>query len=182
MLNLNIGCGLTHLDGFVNIDKDPGVIPDYVLDVTQGLGKYDTESVSRIYFSHTIEHIPEKFHVPILEEFWRVLKPKGFLFISYPEFVLCAKNYIDNFLGMRDYWKATVYGRQLSPEDFHCALMDTPQVIRQLKETGFSPVFNSSEPNHSYNTIIKAFKGEKMPTYEDVIAREVFNATSAASG
>jgi hypothetical protein len=177
MLRLNIGCGLTKLPDFINIDSDPSVEPDLVLDITKGL-PYQDNSVEKIYFSHTIEHIVEKYHEIILEEFWRVLTVGGMLFISYPEFVTVAQNYIDNVHGNRDYWKATIYGRQLNGADFHVSLMDTRYLTILLTQIGFSPIHSKPEPNQSFNTILKCFKGEKQITYEDVLKQEVFGNDS----
>lgn len=170
---LNIGCGLTKIPDFINIDADPTVEPDLVLDVTKGL-PYQDDSVDKIYFSHTIEHIVEKYHGIILEEFWRVLIPGGMLFISYPEFVTVAGNYIDNVRGNRDYWKATLYGRQLNSSDFHVSLMDTRYLEILLKQIGFDPIYSKPEPNYTFNTMIKCFKNNKQITYEDVLKKEIF--------
>ena len=173
-LMLNVGCGLTKLKDFINIDADPKVEPDLVLDVLKGL-PYTDNSVDKIYFSHTIEHIAEIYHEAILEDFWRVLIPGGLLFISYPEFTVCATNYINNHKGHRDYWKATIYGRQLTKEDFHVALMDTNYFKILLEQVGFNPIYTKPEPNMPHNTIVKCFKGDKQTTYEDVVRKEIFH-------
>lgn len=180
LIFLNIGCGLTKLDNFINIDADPSVEPDLVLDVTKGL-PYSDSSVNKIYFSHTIEHIVERYHGIVLEEFWRVLVPGGLLFITYPEFKIVAQNYINNVRGQRDYWKATLYGRQLNTKDFHVSLMDTQYFTVLLAQLGFNPIHSKPEPNHTFNTMIKCFKGEKQTTYEDVLKKEVFGDTGPVS-
>ena len=173
MLRLNIGCGINKLPDFINIDSDSSVEPDLVLDVTKGL-PYQDDSVDKIYFSHTIEHIVERYHGIILEEFWRVLIPGGMLFISYPEFTVVAQNYIDNVHGNRDYWKATIYGRQLNDKDFHVALMDTRYLEVILKQIGFDPIHSKPEPKNPYNSMIKCFKSKQQMTYEDVLKKEIF--------
>jgi len=180
MILLNIGCGLTKLPGFINIDSDPNVNPDQVIDIVKGL-PFKDDSVETIYFSHTIEHINEKLHNQILTEFWRVLVHGGMLFLSYPEFKKCAQNYIDNYRGQREYWKATIFGRQLSKDDFHVSLMDTDFLIPTLQTLGFSPIFHKEEPNNPHNTIIKCFKYNEYKTYEEVLATEIFNDTSRVS-
>lgn len=177
---LNIGCGLTKLPGFINIDIDEKVNPDLVLDITK-VTPYQDSSVDKIYFSHTIEHIPEKYHEDILEEFWRILIPHGLLFISYPEFAVCAQNYLNNYRGMREYWKHTIYGRQVSKDDFHVALMDSLFFTKLLTEVGFSPIFLKQEPNAEYNTIVKCFKGNRPSSYEDVLKKEIFGDASGNS-
>jgi predicted SAM-dependent methyltransferase len=135
---------------------------------------YENDSVEKIYLFHAIEHIPEAMHENILTEFYRVLVPNGLLVISYPEFRVCAHYWAINHRGLRDFWKATIYGRQLHPGDFHVTLMDTPTFLDRLKVYGFDVVENRVESGEEYNSVIKVKKGRPMMTYEDVLRREIF--------
>lgn len=159
-LILNLGCGTTKIDGAVNVDVEPSTKPDIVCNFTEQPLPYGNDEVDKIYLFHTIEHIVKPKQARLLYEFNRVLKVGGELYISYPEFIECAKRFIDNTGGKREFWERTIYGRQLYPADYHVALMYTPYFIEFLREAGFTNVKATSEPvPNEYNTIVYATKG-----------------------
>jgi predicted SAM-dependent methyltransferase len=170
-VKLNLGCGSNKINGCVNIDAEANTSPDLLLNFCTHSLPYHNHTVDVIYLFHTIEHIPEKHHPFLISECWRVLKPGGLFYVSYPEFTKCAQNYIDNKRGMREFWKATIYGRQLWPTDTHITLMDTTEFLGFLRDAGFDAVAKP-EPQEDYNTIIRAVACEKPPTYEQQLARE----------
>lgn len=174
VIKLNVGCGNNKLEEYINIDLNKDNKPDVVLDIKQGIPLPD-KSVTEIVFFHTIEHIQEIYHLSILMEFWRILKPGGLLFISYPEFKKCAQRYIDNYQGAKLFWKHTIYGLQRSEGDFHVSLMDTELFIDTLREAGFTDIEHQPEKNEPFNTIIKAVGGDLPNSYEDVLKNFVFN-------
>ncbi len=173
MLTLNLACGDNKIPGCVNIDAFPGCKPDLVADITKKL-PYDDEVVDKIYLFHAIEHIPEALHEQVLTEFYRILKPGGILVMSYPEFRVCAHYWAINHRGLKDFWKATIYGRQAHPGDFHVTLMDTPAFVDRLKVYGFEVFETRAESGEEYNSVVKARKGRPLMTYEDVLRREIF--------
>ena len=77
-LCLNLGCGLDHIAGFVNIDNRSQVNPNLFCDVTGGLPYLD-DSVDYVRAYDFLEHIPSGKVVGVIEEIWRVLKPGGTL-------------------------------------------------------------------------------------------------------
>jgi SAM-dependent methyltransferase len=81
--SLNLGCGLKHLDGFVNIDNRSETDPDLVCDVTGGL-PYEDNSVDLVRADDFLEHIPIGKVIPLMNEIWRVLKPDGIFESSTP--------------------------------------------------------------------------------------------------
>lgn len=177
-IKLNIGCGANKLTGFINIDSQESNAPDLVFDITKGLLPYEENSVDEILFSHCIEHIEEKYHDAVLTDFWRVLRPDGILYISYPEFLKCVEAYSTNLRGQRDFFKATIYGRQSHPGDFHVTLMDTPFFKNRLKRIGFYNVRSVAEsyPNE-FNTVVCALKEVQLiSSREDILKREIFEA------
>lgn len=171
---LNIGCGQNKIPHAWNIDADGKCLPDDVINIVKGL-PYPNESFATVLCFHFIEHIPKKFHVKVLSEIHRVLEPAGAVFMSYPEFTKCAQNYISNFQGKRDFWEATIYGRQLNEFDAHCALMDTPLFEEQLKRIGFKVISGGSEPDEPYNTVLSLEKTAPQRTYEDILKEEIFS-------
>ena len=92
---LHIGCGtqsfevLPPLDWAeewrqLRVDIDPAVKPDIVASMTD-MHMVDSGSIDFVFSKHNIEHL--EFHdVPIaLGEFYRVLKPTGFLVCRCPD-------------------------------------------------------------------------------------------------
>lgn len=169
---LNLGSGATRLEGCVNVDLLEG--SDVVLDILQLGTRFEKNSVERVFLFHTIEHIPESKHHTLVSQIWDVLVPGGKFVCSYPEFKICAKHYIDNYKGLREFWKATIYGRQAHPGDFHVTLMDTPFFVDYLRQEGFVDITFCPERQESYNTVVKAYKGKRLRTKEEIYREQLF--------
>tara|TARA_B110000879_G_scaffold134833_1_gene176377 strand:- start:10 stop:633 length:624 start_codon:yes stop_codon:yes gene_type:complete len=113
-LKVNLGCGLSVVDGWINIDGSPtvklqkligvGIIfravlkptfPSVVVygDVTTGL-KLANESVDILYSSHMLEHLSLTDLKCALVEIKRVLKPGGVFRSVLPDFEVCIKEYL----------------------------------------------------------------------------------------
>lgn len=172
-MKLNLGCGLCKLPGYINIDIDISVKPDLVTDFKTIL-PFSDNTIDRVLLIHTIEHIPRFYHIHIYSEIHRILKPNGEFILAYPEFERCAKNWISNFQGKRDFWEATLYGRQTSKADFHVCAMNTIEVLDNLRLSGFVNLVSSPEQSEDFNTFIKAYKGNLLPTWAEHIKKEVF--------
>jgi predicted SAM-dependent methyltransferase len=155
---LNLGCGSNKIKDCINIDINPDNSPDMVLDFTKQL-PFDSDSFDAVYMFHVIEHVAKRFHEGIFYEVFRVLKPDHKFYLSYPEFLRCAESYKDNRQGYRDFWEATIYGRQLYPSDTHIALMDTTRLLPKLASLGFHDIIARPEPVDDWNTIVQAKKG-----------------------
>ncbi len=98
---LHIGCGSKRKDqttrGFntpeweeMRLDIDPGVNPDVVGSMLD-ISAIPDESMDAVFSSHNIEHVyPHEVSVA-LSEFFRVLKPAGFLVVTCPDLqAVCA--------------------------------------------------------------------------------------------
>jgi predicted SAM-dependent methyltransferase len=172
-MKLNLACGLCKLDGYINVDVNPEMNPDVVMDVA-GVLPWKDDEVDEILFFHAIEHIESKYHFLILEEFWRILTPNGRLILGYPEFSVCIKYWLDNYMGRREFWGNCIYGRQSDPKDFHVSPMHTPELVDLMKNTGFKDITTSEEAGNPQYTILKALKGEKRMTYEESVGKLIF--------
>jgi predicted SAM-dependent methyltransferase len=79
-IRLNLGCGQRKIAGYVNIDmrrdEKLNVLPDVVLDVTEGL-PYENDSVIEVRAYDFLEHIKPSCVIPLIEEVYRVLVPGG---------------------------------------------------------------------------------------------------------
>ena len=92
---LHVGCGQKRKDqttkGFntsdwreLRIDIDPGVQPDLIGTMTN-MHAVESNSVDAVFSSHNIEHL-YPHEVPVaLAEFFRVLKPDGFVVMTCPD-------------------------------------------------------------------------------------------------
>lgn len=89
-LGLDVGCGpmkvWPHAIGIDN-RKDTGLFgiqmnPDITLPDACNISIFATGSCDWIYSSHTLEHIPD--HKKALREWWRLVKPAGFLILYLP--------------------------------------------------------------------------------------------------
>lgn len=83
-MKLNIGCGHDKREGYINLDKEPGV-GDFTFDLNTIPFKelpWDDNTFEEIYASHIIEHLSHP--LDIFEELWRVAKPDCKLIVRVP--------------------------------------------------------------------------------------------------
>ncbi len=140
-----------------------------------------TKDNTLIYCIHNIEHIPFKLWPFVFHEFHRLLNPEGFLFMSYPEFEMCAKHFVTNHKGERDFWRNTLYGRQLWPGDFHIAPVITSEISNMLGREGFDRIVTGPAPDSDYYTNLICKKGLRNDK-EDVLKRELFQNFNPPKG
>ncbi len=169
---LNLGCGATKIEGFINIDVEPSCKPDVVCNFMEKI-PYRTGTIDEVILFHTIEHINKVFHVKVLGEIFRVLKVGSPLLISYPEFTKCVENWKTNYKGKKAYWEATIFGRGLYLSDFHVCIMHTPDFIKVLESCGFTNIIHKAEQPDSFNTIVSCQKGAAVPNYEDLMQKDM---------
>ena len=170
---LNLGCGTNKITGATNLDCEESVKPDIVHNFTQSPLPFDDQSFDKVVLFHTIEHIEKKFHKFIFLQINRVLAPDGHLIVSYPEFSKIVQNWLTNFQGKRDFWEATIYGRQLYKSDYHVCAIDSDELKELLEVCGFYDLRFDVEPFDSFNSVARGLCGKPMRTYEEVLYREV---------
>lgn len=81
LIKLNLGCGPSTAEGFVNVDIVPLPGVDLVADLDQPWPWAD-DSVSYIVASHLFEHVDKP--ILFMAEAWRVLAADGILDIRVP--------------------------------------------------------------------------------------------------
>lgn len=170
---LNLGCGSTKIKGCINIDVEKSCKPDLVHDFLTKPLPYRDGTISEVYLFHTIEHLKRVQHARVLSEIHRVLKPNGIFMVSYPEFLKCVENWKTNKDGQKQFWEATIFGRQLYPSDHHVCIMNSVDFTGRLLEMGFKNIRCTPEPNQDFNTIISCQKGNKYKTYEELIREDM---------
>lgn len=184
---LNLGCGkgiLKDTPGkqYVNVDMLNSTAPNFIRhNITKVPYPFESQSFDEIYFFHCIEHIREEEQTPILWELRRLLKEDGKLAISYPEFIECAKNYIEDKNGQRDFWKATIYGRGLTKWDQHRALMNTPDFIQTCHRLGLKVFKAGPEKSQPHNSVVVLELANGIVTYEQLMSKEFQPGTNTRS-
>jgi SAM-dependent methyltransferase len=81
---VNLGCGLEHLKGCVNVDISPDVGADVVCDFNVFPWPLESDKFDQATAQDVIEHVINP--VAFMEETWRILKPKGLLNLRTPHF------------------------------------------------------------------------------------------------
>lgn len=121
---LHVGCGPYHPLALppllrtsewqeVRLDIDPGVEPDIVSSITQ-MPMVADATFEAVYSSHNLEHL-YAHEVPLaLAEFYRVLKPGGFVLITLPDIQKVAELVTEGNLEDTLY---VTYAGPLSPVD-----------------------------------------------------------------
>jgi SAM-dependent methyltransferase len=172
-VKLNLGCGNNKIEGCINIDVEESCKPDIVHDFTKAPLPYETSTVDEIYFFHTIEHIRKPAHGFILQEIYRTLKIDGRVFISYPNFEVTSTYFLDNHQGKRDFWEATLFGRQLYPSDYHVCAIIPSYLELMLGELGFEKCLTKPEKGQEFNSVTTAVKGtvKQVVGYESEVRR-----------
>jgi len=112
-LKLNIGCGTSGIEGWVNIDNSPTILlarlplgrrilrtPDWPrgvrrVDVRRRI-PFPDSSASCIYSSHTFEHFTYVESLTVARECLRVLMPGGILRIVVPDLGIIVRDYQAN--------------------------------------------------------------------------------------
>lgn len=172
MKGLNLCCGKNKLPDCDNVDFNGDFSPDLCFDIRSRF-PLESQTYDEVYLFHSIEHVEGKYHRAIFAEVHRVLKQGGVFYVSYPEFKHIAQFWIDNYKGMRDFWKDTIYGRQETLLDFHVYPMDSAEVMEQLREIGFIGIEYKTESPDVFNSIVRCNAGTPWLGYENVLQNEL---------
>jgi len=84
VLSLDIGCGDFKPDGFIGLDKRKLSCVDIVHDAEVIPYPINNETFDIIRVAHLIEHLLPNKIIDIMNEWWRILKPQGKLYITMP--------------------------------------------------------------------------------------------------
>ncbi len=94
-MKLNLGCGVNHLPGYVNVDRFPEGNPDVVCDLDIAPWPWADNTIDEIVMHHSLEHMgaDTATFFTIIKELYRVSKPDAKIIIHVPH----PRH--DNFLG-----------------------------------------------------------------------------------
>jgi predicted SAM-dependent methyltransferase len=86
MVAVNIGCNDLHIDGFVNIDLNPDVIPDLVADCTKLKDYFPIGSISFAYAGHFLEHLSVGDGKLVVSDVYDLLQNFGVFIATVPDY------------------------------------------------------------------------------------------------
>lgn len=166
-VRLNLGCGDIYKEGFINIDQyNPKA--DSKVDLSVFPYPFEKDYADEIVMSHVIEHISWQSTTLVLSELYRILVPNGKLSLSYPDFELCAKSFLENRMGMKwTWWIQTLYGMQINDGQYHKAPIVTAKLIGDLTNIGFGN-FNVIEDTE-WDRTVTCVKTEGLPWFVEAL-------------
>ena len=93
-MKINIGSGYTKIDGFVNLDDDPNVNPDHLinLDDVNICLPFEDNTVDEVIAHQILEHIGDGF-IPLMQEIYRVCSHGAMIDI------ICPHHLHENYFG-----------------------------------------------------------------------------------
>lgn len=137
-LRLHVG-GWKRRDGWKIMDVTPRAETEIVGDI-RNLTSFADDSITEIYASHVLEHIPHRELLDVLKGIRRVLIPSGKFYVSVPDLAVLCSLFIAPDRDMEEKAKimAIMFGAQSDPHDFHHAGFDFDIMTMYLSLAGFS--------------------------------------------
>src|SRR4051812_34057053 len=85
-MKLNLGCGNTKLDGFVNCDMQASCNPDRIVDLEVLPWPFADNCADEVVLSHVLEHLGEsaKVYLAVIKELYRICAPDAVVRIAVP--------------------------------------------------------------------------------------------------
>ena len=145
-MTLHLGCGERFIKGFIHVDINDLEHIDFVRDIND-LSIFEDNSVELIYAAHILEYYSFIEVIPVLKEWYRVLKPGGILRLSVPDFEKLimvyekSGNNIDKVIG-------PLFGRiEIRSSDqkkfiYHNTVYNRTKLIMILEEVGFIKTYD----------------------------------------
>ncbi len=146
-IKLHLGCGNIYKVGYINIDRYNKEIPDVLCDVEDL--PFESNSVDRIEAYHLIEHFDYVHCKYVLSEWFRVLKPGGFLILETPDLERSFKKFLKN-KDDREKTLRWIYGID-SPGMQHKTGFTFDLLKNTLKEIGYEKISKKKAKTHAYD-------------------------------
>lgn len=159
-MNLHIGCGPCYFENWINIEIDPNYKCDLIHDMTQPF-PYESNSVDFIYSEHTIEHITVEDAVKFFKEVYRILKPGGVIRTATFDMDVFLQHHQPESIDWKEaaHWNEVGLGFiETRMESLNIAMRwwghqyvyNVEEMIRRLREAGFSNVYSSQFNKSNY--------------------------------
>jgi len=154
-MRLNIGCGKKRKKGYVNLDIRPLPGVNIVADVAHL--PFKESSIEEIFAESVLEHCSRIKVVSILEDWIKILEPKGSIHIICPNLRLLAEKYLTGVLTTEKYVRQ-IYGDQGYLENTHYCGFDPCYLVGLLKKLGVQYVELIDEQLNNNNLYIVGHK------------------------
>ena len=138
ILRLNLGCGQQYLKDFVNIDIREDVDADLRCDVSK-LNYFADNSVDLIYASDIVEHFGWRETEGLLQEWYRVLKVGGQIYVRTPDLERWAKALLSQARPEEEVIM-NIFGGQEYLENTHKSIFTKSLLKKKLEEAGFHDI------------------------------------------
>jgi predicted SAM-dependent methyltransferase len=162
-IKINIGCGLSGIPGWHNLDNSPTILLSRIpivksllktpawpsdvrrCDVRKGL-PFSESAVRYIYSSHAFEHFTWPESRAIARDCLRVLQPGGVLRVVVPELELIVREYLadPNPYAAHTFLSRLSLHRSLQdyvhPGSNHSQMFDARALVQLLREAEFADV------------------------------------------
>ena len=136
---LNLGCNYMKLDDFINIDINPDVKPDMVLDITKLHEKFPANSVNLILISQTLEHVDEQIGMEVLNQIHYVLSPGSWIIVEVPDGGDIEEKFKNGEINEHQY-NTLKSGNTEVPYQDHHALYTKEKLENILRNIGFREI------------------------------------------
>lgn len=164
---LHLGCGEINSPEYVNIDTRPFSHVHCISDITD-LSEFCDNSADLIYACMVLEHISRTKLLEVLIEWRRVLKKKGILRLTVPDFDKIVDCYHKNHSNIEVIAPALM-GGQGYESNFHFSVFNKEYLSRLLKEAGFKEVFEWDPQKAQYHNF-SDWANKKLAIGEDGVS------------
>ena len=136
-IKINMGCGWRNFGSdWVHIDSGNYNHLDYssITDLSQ----FENNSVSLIYASHVVEYFDRSEVIPLLGEWYRVLKKDGILRVAVPNFEVLTKLYYEKSITLSN-TLGPLYGKMSMGDKtiYHKTTYDYESLKNVLEDNNF---------------------------------------------
>lgn len=167
-MKLHLGCGVTYLSGYINIDYPPNQQtnnlilsnqshPDKYADITTL--HYEMRTIEEIRLHHVFEHFDRPTALRLLVEWYGWLCENGILIIETPDFDRCVKAYLIGNKKARGKILRHLYGSHDAHWAVHYDGWYKTKFKEYLSSLGFRNLhFSYSNWRGTYNITVQAQK------------------------
>ncbi|MFX0212426.1 MAG: methyltransferase domain-containing protein, partial [Candidatus Hodarchaeota archaeon] len=149
---LHLGCATTYYPDYVNIDFAEDSVADLICDARNL--PYRANSVAKIVAHHLIEHFDYVNCKYLLSEWFRVLKPKGRLFLETPDLTKSVKKFSSGDINTKITSLNWIFG--IDQEGLQHKTGFSVKLLRHLlTEIGFDDIRAKKSRTHQYEPGIR---------------------------
>ncbi|MCL6538768.1 MAG: glycosyltransferase [Acidothermus sp.] len=164
-MKVNLGCGLAYLEGWTNVDADPGVRADIYLDAVEFVRRYG-DQVEEIYLGHFLEHVMPSYALSLLRLINEKLPPGATVSAVTPDMRAIFQAYMSGELSNEELNMSYVYS-YVQPSH-HVWCYDQESLLDLFRRAGFEdvqpitdvsrhpPVFHKEGPDARWQCGVRA--------------------------